>query len=235
MFGQEGATDDERANEEPDRAGTRRCAGYLGYPFSNKKRKSQINTFSLPTSISDGEEMELRELSFTPFWNAYPQEQIQEEMAAVALVSPPGWEAALSQMLPALFRRVPLRSDLATSCWKAHCWLVRAIYEEDGSLASTNPPTAGSGRLVISSVASADGTTVYGSAPGFGAIHAQALSNVAGRNQGVQLLRMGVEQPGMIDHGEQDQRFARRQRAARAAHDRAFREVCARPCDKVAR
>ena len=115
MFGQEGATDDERANEEPDRAGTRRCAGYLGYPFSNKKRKSHITPLSLATYTSDGEEMELRELSFTHFWNAYPQQHIQEEMAAVALVSPPGWEAALSQVLPALFRRVPLRSDLANS------------------------------------------------------------------------------------------------------------------------
>ena len=113
------------------------CAGYLGYPFSNKKRKSQINTFSLPTSISDGEEMELRELSFTPFWNAYPQEQIQQEMAAVALVSPPGWETALSQLLPALFRRVQPRSDLAISFRKAHGWLVQALHEEDGSRVTT--------------------------------------------------------------------------------------------------
>ena len=40
------------------------------------------------------------------------------------------------------------------------------FYEESGSIASTNPPTAGSGRLVISSVASSDGTTIYGSTPG---------------------------------------------------------------------
>jgi len=79
------------------------CAGSLGYPFYNKKRKSQINTFSLPTSMSDGEEMELREQSFTHFWNGYPQEQIQEEVAAVALVSPPGWERAVSQLLPRRF------------------------------------------------------------------------------------------------------------------------------------
>ncbi len=66
-------------------------------------------------------------------------------MAAVALVSPPGWEAALSQVLPAFFRRVPLRSDLANSCWKAHCWLVRAIHEDEGSLvtiAMGNRPTS---------------------------------------------------------------------------------------------
>ena len=108
------------------------CAGSLGYPFYNKKRKSQINTFSLPTSMSDGEEMELREQSFTHFWNGYPQEQIQEEVAAVALVSPPGWETALSQLLPALFRRVPPRPDLATSFRKAHGWLVQALHEDDG-------------------------------------------------------------------------------------------------------
>ena len=47
------------------------CAGYVGYPFSNKKRKSHLNTFSLTTSMSDGEEMELRELSFTHCCNGY--------------------------------------------------------------------------------------------------------------------------------------------------------------------
>jgi prepilin-type N-terminal cleavage/methylation domain-containing protein len=45
-----------------------------------------------------------------------------------------------------------------------YAWV--GFYEENGSIASTNPPTAGSGRLVISCIASADGTTVYSSAPG---------------------------------------------------------------------
>jgi prepilin-type N-terminal cleavage/methylation domain-containing protein len=40
------------------------------------------------------------------------------------------------------------------------------FYEENASIASTNPPTAGNGRLVMSSVASTDGTIVYGSTPG---------------------------------------------------------------------
>ena len=40
------------------------------------------------------------------------------------------------------------------------------FYEENGSNSSTNPPTPGNGRLVISSVASLDGTTIYGSNPG---------------------------------------------------------------------
>ena len=51
------------------------------------------------------------------------------------------------------------------------------LYEESGSIASTSPPTAGHGRLVMSSVASADGTTVYGSAPG--AIDPTRLMQVA--------------------------------------------------------
>src|SRR2546426_12764137 len=37
------------------------------------------------------------------------------------------------------------------------------FYEEDVSQPSTNPPTAGVGRLVMSIVASKDGTNVYGS------------------------------------------------------------------------
>lgn len=45
-----------------------------------------------------------------------------------------------------------------------YAWV--GFYEESGSIASTNPPTTGSGRLVMSSVASSDGTTVYGLAPG---------------------------------------------------------------------
>ena len=51
------------------------------------------------------------------------------------------------------------------------------FYEENGSLASTNPPTAGSGRLVMSSVASVEGTTIYGS--GSGAIDPTKLMQVA--------------------------------------------------------
>jgi len=45
-----------------------------------------------------------------------------------------------------------------------YAWI--GFYEEDGSNASTNPPTAGNGRLVMSSVASVDGTAAYGSTPG---------------------------------------------------------------------
>ena len=52
---------------------SRTCAGYLGYPFSNKQRKSHITTSSLATYMSDREEMELLELSFTHFGNGYPR------------------------------------------------------------------------------------------------------------------------------------------------------------------
>ena len=45
-----------------------------------------------------------------------------------------------------------------------YAWV--GFYEENGSTSSTNPPTPGNGRLVISVVASLDGTTIYGSNPG---------------------------------------------------------------------
>lgn len=56
-----------------------------------------------------------------------------------------------------------------------YAWV--GFYEENGSTATTNPPTAGSGRLVISSVASVDGTTVYGPLPG--AVDPTRLTQVA--------------------------------------------------------
>lgn len=56
-----------------------------------------------------------------------------------------------------------------------YAWV--GFYEEDGSIASTNPPTAGRGRLVLSSVASVDGTTIYSSTPG--AIDPTRLTQVA--------------------------------------------------------
>lgn len=37
-------------------------------------------------------------------------------------------------VVPVFFRRVPPRSDLANSCWKAHWWLVRAVHEDGSSL-----------------------------------------------------------------------------------------------------
>lgn len=45
-----------------------------------------------------------------------------------------------------------------------YAWV--GFYEENGAIGSTNPPTAGSGRLVLSSVASSDGTTIYGATTG---------------------------------------------------------------------
>jgi hypothetical protein len=40
---------------------------------------------------------------------------------------PPFHLQAACQVVPAFFRRVPPKSDVAISCWKAHCWLVRAV------------------------------------------------------------------------------------------------------------
>lgn len=45
-----------------------------------------------------------------------------------------------------------------------YAWV--GFFEENGSMASTNPATAGNGRLVMSIVASRDGTNVYGSGTG---------------------------------------------------------------------
>jgi prepilin-type N-terminal cleavage/methylation domain-containing protein len=55
-----------------------------------------------------------------------------------------------------------------------YAWV--GFYEEDVSQPSTNPPTPGTGRLVMSIVASKDGTNVYGS--GTGAIDPAKLTQV---------------------------------------------------------
>src|SRR6185295_18092743 len=54
------------------------------------------------------------------------------------------------------------------------------FYEEDGSKASTIPPSPGNGRLVISTVGSIDGTKVYPSpTPGIVTIDPTKLRQVA--------------------------------------------------------
>lgn len=45
-----------------------------------------------------------------------------------------------------------------------YAWV--GFYEENGSISSTNPASAGNGRLVLSIVASKNGTNIYGSGPG---------------------------------------------------------------------
>ena len=57
--------------------------------------------------------------------------------------------------------------DLARTFAKAnntYTWV--GFYEEDGSVASSNPARPGTGRLIISIVASTDGSTIYGSSSG---------------------------------------------------------------------
>jgi type II secretory pathway pseudopilin PulG len=88
--------------------------------------------------------------------------------------------AILTALLVPVFANLKGANDLTNAAYTIKGILERArtyarlnntyawvgFYEENGSIASTNPPTAGNGRLVISSIASVDGTTVYGSTPG---------------------------------------------------------------------
>lgn len=88
--------------------------------------------------------------------------------------------AALTVLLAPVFSSLKGANDLTNAAYAIKGVLEQArtyarvnntytwvgFYEERGSIASTIPPTAGSGRLVLSSVASSDGTTVYGSTPG---------------------------------------------------------------------
>ncbi len=60
------------------------------------------------------------------------------------------------------------------------------------SIVAADQTTRQVGGSVTSCVAPSSVASVYGGAPGFGAIHAQAASNVAGRNEGVRLLRLGT-------------------------------------------
>jgi type II secretory pathway pseudopilin PulG len=45
-----------------------------------------------------------------------------------------------------------------------YAWV--GLYEENGAIPSSYPPTPGAGRLIVSSVASTDGSLIYGSASG---------------------------------------------------------------------
>jgi prepilin-type N-terminal cleavage/methylation domain-containing protein len=73
-----------------------------------------------------------------------------------------------------------------------YAWV--GFFEENASIDSTNPPTPGNGRLVLSSVASVDGTSVYGATPG--AIDPTKLIQVARlvkvENLHLPLLAMGT-------------------------------------------
>lgn len=74
-----------------------------------------------------------------------------------------------------------------------YAWV--GFYEEDGSKRPTNPPTPGNGRLVLSIVASNDGTNIYGS--NTGTIDCTKLAQVGGLvkidNVHLPLLAVGTE------------------------------------------
>lgn len=58
----------------------------------------------------------------------------------------PGPFPGVSQIVPALFRRVPPRSSFAISCWKAHSCLVRTVHEDSSSLVTICGHTRCSGQ-----------------------------------------------------------------------------------------
>jgi uncharacterized Ntn-hydrolase superfamily protein len=70
----------------------------------------------------------------------------------------------------------------------------RATY----SIVAADQATQQVGGAVTSCVAPSSVTVVYGPAPGFGGINAQAAASTAGRNQGVTLLSMGVAPAAII-------------------------------------
>jgi prepilin-type N-terminal cleavage/methylation domain-containing protein len=80
-----------------------------------------------------------------------------------------------------------------------YAWI--GFYEEDGSRSSTSPATAGTGRLVMSIVASKDGTNVYGSSTG--TIDCTKLTQVGNLvkidNVHLPLLAIGSDTGDMFD------------------------------------
>ena len=65
---------------------------------------------------------------------------------------PPFHPQAACQVVPVFFRRVPPKSDVATPYWKAHCWLVGAVHEDNGSCVAVCWHTCCSGRLGTTSL-----------------------------------------------------------------------------------
>ena len=74
-----------------------------------------------------------------------------------------------------------------------YAWV--GFYEENGSISSTNPASAGNGRLILSIVASKDGTNIYGA--GTGTIDCAQLTQIGSLvkidNVHLPLLAIGTE------------------------------------------
>ena len=99
--------------------------------------------------------------------------------------------AILTALVAPVFTNIKSGNDITTAAYtikgvlgqartyaqanNTYAWV--GFYEEDGSRASTNPATAGNGRLVLSVVASKDGTNIYGS--GTGTIDCTKLTQVS--------------------------------------------------------
>ena len=117
--------------------------------------------------------------------------------------------AILTVLVAPAFTNIKSGNDVTTSADKIKGLLSQArtyaqanntyawvgFYEEDGSVSSTNPPTPGNGRLVLSIVASKDGTNIYGSSSG--PIDCTKLTQVAALikidNVHLPLLAIGTE------------------------------------------
>jgi hypothetical protein len=100
--------------------------------------RRQLSTFCL-----QGLSNERRSSSHKP-----PKEQIQKER----LLLPPFHPQAACKVVPAFFRSIPLKFGVATPYKKAHCWLVGAVHEDDGSRVTVCGHSYGSGRLGTTSL-----------------------------------------------------------------------------------
>jgi len=88
--------------------------------------------------------------------------------------------AILTVLVAPAFTTIKASNDVTTAAYTLKGVLAQArtyaqanntyswvgFFEENGSITSTNPATAGNGRLVLSVVASKDGTNIYGSGTG---------------------------------------------------------------------
>src|SRR5213596_34315 len=125
---------------------------YIQHPTASIKHRlclgpaSRVERFNAPRRA-----VALREGGFT----------LLELLIVVGII------AVLLVLIAPAFTYIKGVLDTARTYAKAnntYTWV--GFFEEDASLSSTNPATAGNGRVVISIVASKDGRNVYGSVVG---------------------------------------------------------------------
>ena len=173
-------------NSEP--LSSDRCPPWLAVAarrWLSSKQRERVRAFTLP---------KLRErFAFT----------LIELLVVIAII------AILMVLLAPAFTNLKSANDVTTAAYRIKGVLAQArthaqanntytwvgFYEENASTSSTNPPTAGNGRLVLSTVDSKDGTNIYGS--GTGIIDCTKLTQVAALvkidNVHLPLLAVGTE------------------------------------------